>query len=113
RKSPSTEVCLLPSPGATQRPSQIFQLPPPIEFVHKGTRIPPARLNLDEEFQKYLGSSHSFHFMSVRRADFFQHLPSFSSQDGLLSFAVAVDRRRHPREPRPFLKLIHHHRGGV
>ena len=50
------EVCLLPSPGATQRPSQIFQLPPPIEFVHKASRIPPARLNLDEEFQKYLGS---------------------------------------------------------
>ena len=45
--------------------------------------------------------------------DLLQHLAALTDQNSLLAFALAIDRRRNPREPRAFLEIVDDHRGRV
>src|SRR5208337_3848251 len=95
------------------RASDLLQLTAPIEFFHKGSRVAPAGLDLDEEFEKDFGSYHFFDVEAGRGSDLLEHLAAFAQQDGLLAVAFAINHSRDPGQARTLFKLLDQNGDGV
>src|SRR5580700_4014390 len=109
----STVGCVPTSSFLFHRTRDLLQLPPPIQFLDKAARIPPARFDLHEEFEKNLAPHHLLDIEPGRASNLLEHLAALAEQNGFLPVALAKNRSRDPRQPRALFKLFNQHGDGV
>src|SRR5208282_1048510 len=96
-----------------RRASDLLQLAPPVQFFHETSRIAPARLDLDEKFEKDFGAYHLLDVEAGRGSNLLEHLATFAEQDGFLSVTFAINHRSNSRQPRTLFKLLDQNRDRV
>src|ERR1700687_4702467 len=95
------------------RASDLLELTPPIQFFHKGSRVAPASLDLDEEFEKHFGAYHLLDVEAGGGSDLLEHLAAFAEQDGFLAVAFAVNHSGNPGQPWILFELLDQDRNRV
>src|ERR1035437_8511385 len=72
--------------------SDLFQLTPPVQFLHKATARSPLLLDLDEQLQKDPRAQQALDLLARRGPDLLEHRTLFADEDRLLPGALAIDR---------------------